>query len=286
MSPTVDQPAAEREPDNVTPCWACNGSGTQVVGDELETEVFECAVCSGTGLPKSDLMPELLDWSAYEACPSCWAQTGDPCVILGGYNPSTPHPDRQLKPVEPERRTVSLELATDELRELAVRLARSNIREEMAAAKVVVVLRFGGQPVAVPDTDVPWATGAAGDPVKALRGLLSEMIRGKNQLERDEGTTVELLMPGADVLAALDGRPDAQLLTAPVWVLAMDIEQGMLLAPLDSFELHRVTGPPVACGVADCKEGASCVVVLFEGGRQHQSGYARTRVRVPASVTL
>lgn len=80
MKQTVDQPAAEREPDHVTPdpmtfvprygwiptahaeaaqaaydalpvdaaaCGACNGSGTK---GSLDTDVFECTVCDGTGL--------------------------------------------------------------------------------------------------------------------------------------------------------------------------------------------------------------------------------------------
>jgi hypothetical protein len=189
----------------------------------------------------------------------------------------------QAEPVEPERRTVGPEVMTDELRQLGTRL-RPDAREEMAAAKVALVLRIGGQPVAVPDTDVPWVAGTPGEPVKALRGLLTEAIQGKNRLEREEGVPVELLMPTPDVLAALDGRPDAQLLTAPVHVLALDVDPGMylLVGSAPRQQLVTATGP---CTRPGCDEGASCVVLTVDGAEQHHGGYARTRVRIPVSVT-
>lgn len=185
---------------------------------------------------------------------------------------------------EPERRTVSLEVLTDELREHAVHLAvTDHARAELLAARVALVLRVNGHPVAVPDTEVPWTIGTPGEPVKALRGLLSEMISGANRLEREGGGKVDLLMPAPDVLAALDGRPDAQLLTAPVWVLAMDVTPGMLLAPEVDLEQQLVTARP-SCTRPDCVYG-SCAVIVVDGSEQHQSGYARIRVCIPAAVT-
>jgi hypothetical protein len=188
-------------------------------------------------------------------------------------------------PVEPqpERRTVGPEVMTDELRQLGTR-QRPDAREEMAAAKVGLVLRIGGRPVAVPDTDVPWAVNTPGEPVKALRGLLSEAISGKNRLEREEGVPVDLLMPTPDVLAALDGRPDAQLLTAPVHVLALDVTPGMLLAP-DGDPWQQLVTATRSCTDPGCEVGASCVVLTVNTGDEHRSGYARTRVRIPAAVT-
>jgi hypothetical protein len=255
VNPSVDQPAAEREPDHVTPA------------DDTDIRV-----ALGADLERMGLMPEPeqprdismdaareLTWGAYGMS----APTGDP-------EPPTP-----AEP-EPERRTVSLECMTDELRELLPdETERSN-------ARVGLVLRIGGRPVAVPDTDAPWRLVHDAWPIKILRGLLSEMVSGKSRLERD-GEPVEVLMPTPDVLAALDGRPDARLLTAPVWVLAMDITPGMLLAPESGPDQPLVTSRP-RCMKGSCVYG-SCAPVVADGREEHQSGYARVRVRIPAAAT-
>jgi hypothetical protein len=187
-------------------------------------------------------------------------------------------------PVSAERRTVSLEVLTAELRTLAnaereaeaAQFRRDDPDLVPASACVGVIFRVNASATGVPYVDTDWSYELP------AHGFASLLKQAQGIADQD---AAELLMPTPDVLAALDGRPDAQLLTAPVHVLARDVEPGMLLAPVGGEALYAVTSAPVPCARADCKEGASCVVVLFEGGRQHQSGYARTRVRIPVGVT-
>jgi hypothetical protein len=185
--------------------------------------------------------------------------------------------DHPAAPVEPERRTVSLECLTTELRTPPVDPDIDPAKTIWIPdhARVGLVLRTGGQ-FTVAETDADWVRKHDGPE------LLSRMLQQAEHYARNGDA--ELLMPMPDVLAALDGRPDAQLLTAPVWVLALDIEPEMILTPIAGAP-HRVTAPPAGCTKPGCKEGASCVVLPLDGGgEQHQSGYARTRVRIPAAV--
>lgn len=183
-------------------------------------------------------------------------------------------------PVVDERRTVSLETLTPALLAEEEQRRRVEAREQgvsfepiPAKAKVVVVARINGLLGGVWDTDADWMATRA--------DLLVAMLRSASDLAADG--EAELLMPTPDVLAALDGRPDAQLLTAPVHVLALDIDPGMVLAPLGRAEaLVSDRGP---CTLVGCDEGASCVVLVVDGKRQHHGGYARTRVRIPVAVT-
>lgn len=268
--------------------------GTATAAREQMVAAFGTAWCDqyssaeGAGVERFALrrielpQPPVCDASCCAGREVPWPDALNPHLPQPGY---TPRPYGQGP--EPEHRTVSLELATDELRELAVRLARSDIRQEMAAAKVVVVLRFGGQPVAVPDTDVPWATGPAGEPVKALRGLLSEMIRGKNQLERDEKVPVELLMPTPDVLAALDGRPTAGFWSAPVPVTARHVQKGWLVVGYsgDGME-ERVEEKDPECGAADCPWPGDCTqLTIGDDKPQHFADWTTLTVRLPCRVT-
>lgn len=117
--------------------------------------------------------------------------------------------------VEPqsERRTVSLEVLTDELRQLerARRLAdtaNAYFKHEPLdpAALVGVVLRVDGEATAVPDVDTDWlGVGQRRHKVAVLAQLLLQA-----DYWADATTDAELLMPLPDVLAALDGRPDAE----------------------------------------------------------------------------
>lgn len=191
-------------------------------------------------------------------------------------NVDPPAAEREPDNVTPEpRRTVSLEVLTDELREFAP--------GTMWGGAVALVLRVGGQVVGIPEVDTYWSAAW-----RQPADVLSQMLVSARTFANDAGDDqkpADLLMPGAAVLAALDGRPDAQLLTAPVHVLALDVEAGMLLADFGDALLQRVDRVG-KCEKPDCDEGASCVVLTFDGGEQHQSGYARTRVRIPVSVTL
>lgn len=187
-------------------------------------------------------------------------------------------------PAEPEKRTVSLETLTpalvdeeDARRRVEAREQEVSVELLPADAKVGVVLRVDGLLAAIVTTDSDWSMRA--DAVELLEALLQDM-RGY-AVDGD----ARLLMPAPDVLAALDGRPDAQLLTAPVHVLAMDIKAGMLLAPESAAPQRLVTGTP-KCTDPECVYGSCAVFIVDElPGELHQSGYARTRVRIPVSVT-
>lgn len=334
MDSTVDQPAAEREPQNVTPepyMTAAEAAelralfaGNPVI-DHAESELRTFGVRDGES---ADAVKLLLAWPDFNELTEREVRAVAARFVPGevihfdagrldqlaacGYDLDRNGPEGWTTdrgkvtcagcaevviltdPGEPERRTVSVECLTDELRAAgnAVFAARAaEFGDEPmtlpANATVAVVIRIAGTGALeeVFDTDATWRQLPGHDnPMVVLRDLL-QVVVGLHGGGLVGIPAAELLMPTPDVLAALDGRPDAQLLTAPVHVLAMDVEPGMLLAPVDSDALHVVTGPPVPCARADCKEGASCVVVLYEGGRQHQSGYARIRVRIPVSVT-
>ena len=352
---TVSDPAAEREPDHVTPCWACQGRG--LTGD-LETDVLECTVCDGTGLGArhravaaveaaetvrccdpgpfcddqpgcevrtsagpDESLPAAVDWSAYGPCPelNCYAATGNPCQWLGldfeSVARSTPHAERPklapaevpvclaasrhggicaqpmpcdesrhvpAEPVPTERRTVSLEVLTDELR------AVYSAEPIPAEARVVVVLRESGEPVLVADTDVPW-TQTDLSPVKALRGLLTEMISGKNRLEREQLVrNVELLMPTPDVLAALDGRPDAQFWTAPVPVRAEDVQEGWIAYGYSGPGTEEpITTKNTQCTDPACPWPGDCTALTIgaDPKPQHFADWTLLDVRIPCAVT-
>jgi hypothetical protein len=320
VNPSVDQPAAEREPDNVTPCWACEGSGTT---GSLDTDVFECTICDGTGLsaqhrtpaemtddeaneeydglPVSmmadtdirvalavglagQLVEPALDWSAFEACPSCWAQTGAPCVILGGYNPSTPHPDRQRKPVEPERRTVSLEVLTpallaEEEGRRRTEAAETGVSFEPipAAAAVAVVARVDGLLCGVFDDDTGWRCKGP--------DLLAALLRSGRDLA-DDGDA-ELLMPTPDVLAALDGKPNDALWTSEITMRADQLEPGWAITNYAAEGAAAVvTAVDDQCQDETCPWHGTCIAVTAGGLEPlHVSTWSTFEVRIPVSVT-
>src|SRR5206468_9267370 len=136
-----------------------------------------------------------------------------------------------------------------------------------------VVLRFGGEAVAVPDTDVPWAVNTPGEPVKALRGLLTEMISGKNRLEREERRPVELLMPGADVLAALAGQPDLQPWTAPIPLRADQVDVGQLVIGFSKEHAEELVTGVLECEDDTCPCFECCVIVVDGVEPVHFDGY-------------
>lgn len=195
-----------------------------------------------------------------------------------------------------EHRTIGLEVLTDELRALAIRLAHSDIREEMAAAKVAIVVRRDGEIVAPPDTDAPWLTAKHGDePVYVLRGLLSEMISGAARLRR-EGVNAELLMPGADVLAALSGQPVGGY-TAAVpssygvvqagWYVGVETRLGDGSEGLEWLLVEdRASCSDPGCVVAD-GVAKDCNVVTVRGrGVQHLKTWWPVYVRIPADTEV
>lgn len=297
MSPTVDHPAAEREPDHVTPepmtfvprygwiptahveasqaaydalpavdaaaCGACDGSGTT---GSLDTDVFECTVCDGTGLSAQHRAAELPDTDIRSALAADLGRMG----LMS----------------EPEKRTVSVEVLTDELRNppLDPDIDPAATIWIPPHARVGIVLRADGVFVAVVETDADWIKKHG--PV----ALLTRLLQQAEHYARDGEAT--LVMPLPDVLAALDGRPDAQLLTAPVHVLAMDIKAGMLLRSTDDdgdgAETLELVSAERDCDDAECIHGTSCVVLTVSGHEDpdvHFGGFGRIEVRIPVSVT-
>jgi hypothetical protein len=201
--------------------------------------------------------------------------------------------ERSAAPVTPERRTVSLEVLTDELR------AVGSPEGVPADARIGVILRRGGKPVVVADTDTPWLAARHGDePVWVLRGLLSEMISGAARL-RGDGKDVGLLMPTPDVLAALDGRPDATYWTAPIPVMHRDMQPGWQLisyadegdtVPAGTERQEPIEAivdctPEAADGVHAAVYAADCRVLTVDGTRCHFDNWLTNLVRIPAAVT-
>lgn len=199
-------------------------------------------------------------------------------------------------PTEPERRTVGLEVLTDDLRATgnalfaarAAEIGEAKPETIPADAVVAVVIRQGAL-VEVFDTDAAWRRVDKGQPVSILRDLLSMMpsANGLHGLPR-----TELLMPTPAVLAALAGTPDARLLSAPVHVLAMDIQAGMLLYATDDdgdgAETLELVSAERDCTDPECINGATCVVLTVDGHEDpdvHFNGYARIQVRIPVAVT-
>lgn len=196
-------------------------------------------------------------------------------------------------PTEPERRTVGLEVLTDDLRATgnalfaarAAEIGEAKPETIPADAVVAVVIREGAL-VEVFDTDAAWRRVDKGQPVSILRDLLS-MMPSANGLHGLPHT--ELLMPTPDVLAVLAGTPDARLLSAPVHVLAMDIQAGMLLYATDDdgdgAETMELVSAERDCTDPECINGATCVVLTVDGHDDpdvHFNGYARIEVRIPA----
>ncbi len=248
---TVSPSAAEREPDNVTPERIHFDAG----------RLDQHAAC-GYDLDRNG--PE--GWTTDRAQVTC-AECAGKLV------------DEQL--AEPERRTVSLEVLTAELLRF---VSPHTYTELLVATTVGIVLRVSGEPVAVPETDVDWPREH-----RQPADVLAQMLQQARFYASDAGDA-ELLMPTPDVLAALDDRPDAQLLTAPVWVLAMDVKPGhLLVGEVDGKEYLELVVAVEDCEDAGCINGATCVVLSIEQGvftePSHSNGYSRTEVRIPASVT-
>lgn len=180
-------------------------------------------------------------------------------------------------PAAPVRHTVSVEVLNDELRavpmDIEVATGATNYPPE--EARVAVVLRIDGKPVCVPDVDTDWSF---------LQGAESFAVLMDQARGRAVNADAELLMPGADVLAVLSGQPGLAL-TAPVHVLRLDVEAGMV--PVDA--LGAGTAPveqAVACLTPECEFGATCVVLDIDGRSTHGNGYERTRVRIPATTEV
>ena len=235
-------------------------------------------------------------------CPACttalaaevpvclaWSRHGGIC--------GQPAPCDGSRHVEPapavtERRTVSLERLTDELRALAAQEYTGDNAVILEGATVGIVGRIGGRADAVTDVDSDWfRSGIA--PGQVLASMMQQ-ARGRAQ-----SAGAELLMPTPDVLAALDGRPDATFWTAPVPVMHRDMQPGWLLisyadegdsvpAGTERQELiEAITDctPELADGVHAAAYATDCRVLTVGGQPCHFDNWLTNLVRIPAAVT-
>lgn len=267
-------------------CWAPAGAPCQMLGgymprDPHPDRQLKLAAPAYATTPDGGMTPETVSWVS-RPDGSGLHRAGETAAEMTDDEANEEFDGLPVSLLAEPQRTVSLELITREVREAepampdADPLKTTWIPEH---ARVAIVLRAGGVFVAVTETDADWLRNHK--PV----ALLSRMLQQAGYYAADGGA--ELLMPTPDVLAALDGRPDAQLLTAPVWVLAMDVTPGMLLRPESAAPQRLVTETP-KCTDPECAYDPCAVFVVAElpDGELHQSGYARTRVRIPVSVTL
>lgn len=206
-------------------------------------------------------------------------------------------------PAAPERRTVGLEVLTDELRdgENARRIADAREASKFrvdgeqekpdllpGGARVGIVLRLDGEPVSVPETDAMWLAGFR-EPPDVLEVLLRQA-----RFYADDHEGAELLMPGPDVLAALAGQPVGNF-TAPIqlsygkvrpgWWVLVDGDDGAepRYLPVVSTSDCQDPGCPL---VADGGDQQDCRVIAVGGRLRHRLSWDAVYVRIPADTEL
>lgn len=266
---TVDQPAAEREPDNVTP--ECRDDWHE----SRQQPTRPCPTCGDVADYAAD---QLLDREREAAALA-----------------------------EPERRTVSLEVLTDELRAAgnAVFAARDAEFDDEpwvlpADAVVAVVIRTAGTGALVEifDTDATWRQlPGHDDSMVVLRDLL-QVVVGLHGGGLEGIPASELLMPTPDVLAALDGRPDATFWSAPVPVMHRDMQSGWLLITYadegdsvpagterqEPIEAITECTPEAADGIHPAAHSEECRVLTVDGTPCHFDTWLTNLVRIPCGV--
>lgn len=174
------------------------------------------------------------------------------------------------EPAAPERRTVGLEVITDE-------------HGVFGEARVAIALRVGGRLVAAPEDDAFWRAQHVGSPVDVLSRLLTSAMHLARPLDDEPGA--ELLMPGADVLAALAGQPDLQAWTAPVKVRADQVQAGWRICNLATEGVDELVTGVVECEDKTCPWN-DCYVVLTKATEPiHFADWQDMTVRIPAAVT-
>jgi hypothetical protein len=176
----------------------------------------------------------------------------------------------------PERRTVSVETLTDELRALAAREYTGGAAELLPLAKVAIVGRIDGRADAVTDIDSDWPYDGA-----ASLAVVLHQAQG-----RALNAGAELLMPTPDVLAALSGSPDATFWTAPVPVTARHVEEGWLVVGYSGPGVEeRVEAKSTDCGEVDCPWPGDCTLLTIgEDKPSHFADWTTLTVRIPCAA--
>lgn len=301
MTQTVPNRPPEGEPDHVTPCWACNGSGTT---GGLDTDVFECTVCGGTGLSARhrDDQPER-ERPVYAAEDPLGVDTWAQPSPLVHFNPGQPDDQRtscgivldelrygqadtnpakatcppcaatlvdsQLTAPDPapapvEHRTVGLEVLTDEVR-AAAEAGQAGV-EELFDGAVGIVCRLNGAVIDVPELDTLWRAPFR-KPADILSILLRQARMYADGLHGHRGA--ELLMPDAPVLAALAGQSLPQAWTVPLLLRADQVEQAYITDPTPGWQALSAVDEKTwhdITTVLECEDdrcgNAGCVVLV------------------------
>jgi hypothetical protein len=301
-------PLTERQTDNVTPdapsmpCMAMVRDGRGKLGlraahDHLLATGPDC----NDAWPSDDLTPEGDEGDegdlvpapgcghpmppGVDCCVSTQAAAEVPVCLAASRHGGIcgqPMPCDGSRHVEPapavtERRTVSLEVLTDELRALAAQEYVGANAVLLADAKVGIVGRIDERADAVTDVDTDWIGSGA-----EVFASLMRQAQG-----RAEGSGAELLMPTPDVLAGLDGHPDATFWTAPVPVRAEDVQKGWIS--------YGYSGPgveePITMKNKECKDPAcpwpgdcTALTIGADPKPQHFADWTLLDVRIPAAV--
>lgn len=178
-------PAFFNEQIGARPGYVAGQCGHAVALSEWQAGFRVCERCPA---PAAD---DERDVDVDDLCDDGWhssrEEPTEPCPTCGDH----------AAPVAPERRTVSLEVLTDDLRGLA---SAPETGAVLPVAVVGVVLRVDGEAVAVPEVDAEWRASYL-RPADVLERLLRQA-----RYYADDADDAELLMPGPDVLAALEGR--------------------------------------------------------------------------------
>lgn len=286
---TVNDPAAEREPDGLTPEQIELDRAVQGLDDADDHFVIGRR---SAGWPGTDLAPvERIHFDAGHvdqraACGYDLDRNGPEGWTTDRAKVTCPEcagklVDEQL--VEPERRTVSLETLTDELRAAEPALPDADPAKATWIpdhARVGIVLRADGAFVAIVETDADWIRK------HASVALLSRMLQQAEHYAQDGGA--DLVMPGADVLAALDGRPDATFWTAPVTVRAEDVQEGWIAVGYSGPDIEEpVTAKTAQCKDPGCPWPGDCTALTIgdEEKPQHFADWTLLDVRIPCAVT-
>lgn len=303
---TVRPDGPEGQPDNVTPTHNCVAGGifpppalassyTGPVLDAIREQIeqlprhFAALADAHTlcGLERATVR-----WTDDPAtpvdCPACTVAIVD--EQFGPDGKTAAEMASETAEPQPERRTVSLEVLTDELREA------ENLRRRLACdespfpvepvlvpenARVGVIIRRTDGRVSIPDVDTDWSDRYP-YPASVL-GRLLEQARFHVSPEMGD----ELLMPTPDVLAALDGR-DPGLWTGWVPVVYRHVQPGwqvMTMPPPPSDPTPELVANTASCDVDGCENGVDCVVLTLPSGKVHMTSWRSVHVRIPASVT-
>jgi hypothetical protein len=198
----------------------------------------------------------------------------------------------QPDPAEREpRRTFTLEVLTPELRASRDGTAETLLGRVPADAVVGVVQRLDGALDAVLEVDTDWCSTWSNQRPDVLARLLRQA-----SLYASGYPSAEVLMPGVEVLAALEGRPVGGYTgpTASDWGCVktgwfvraeIDLPTGADVAWL-LVEDATDCPDPASCAIAG-GEGSICRVVTIRGrGVRHVARWYPVMVRIPATTEV